>query len=40
MYGIKLFGIPCGSSPNKPLSCEPIGLKYLNKATLHSLSAL
>ena len=40
MYGIKLFGIPFGDSPINPLSCAPIGLKYLNNITLHSWSAL
>ena len=26
-HGIRLFGIPFGLSPSKPLSCAPIGLK-------------
>ena len=30
MYGIRLLGIPLGSSPISPLSCAPIGLKYLS----------
>ena len=35
-----LLGIPFGTSPISPLSCAPIGLKYLNIATLKFLSAL
>src|SRR5258708_32166191 len=32
MLGIRLFGMPCGSSPINPLGCAPTGLKYRSKA--------
>ena len=35
-----LFGFPNGSSPIKPDSCAPIGLKYLKLAIFHELDEL
>ena len=37
---IRLFGIPDGNSPIKPLGCAPIGLKYLNNTDEKVLFAL
>ena len=37
---LKLLGMPFGLSPIIPLSCAPIGLKYLSRITLHSLSEI
>ena len=34
----RLLGIPFGSSPISPLSCAPMGLKYLKSAILNELS--
>ena len=30
-YGIRLLGIPLGSSPSRPLSWVPMGLKYRSR---------
>ena len=40
MYGIRLFGIPFGSSPISPDLCAPTGLKYRSRMMFHDASDL
>lgn len=35
-YGIRLLGMPLGSSPMRPEGCAPTGLKYRNSSTVQS----
>ena len=40
MKGMRLLGMPFGSSPMRPLLCAPTGLKYRSSTTFHELSDL
>ena len=39
MYGIRLLGMPSGSSPMSPDWCAPAGLKYRRRETAQAGSA-
>src|SRR5882672_4058698 len=36
---MRLFGIPCGSSPINPLGCAPAGLKYRSRAMRQAMGS-